>query len=226
MAYLLAAVLLGALLFGPQLWTRHILRHYERPRPDFPGTGGELARHLLSKLGLEHVQLTVTESGDHYDPIARRVALTESVHDGRSLTAVVVAAHEVGHALQHHCGYQPLLWRTRLAGIAQWAERFGSIVLVTMPVLAAVTRVPAVGAVQLLAGIAILGVPVLLHLITLPVELDASFRRALPLLRAGYLEERDLPAARRILGACAMTYVAGSLATLLNFWRWIRILRR
>ena len=66
----------------------------------------------------------------------------------------------------------------------------------------------------------------LVHFVTLPVEFDASFRRALPLLQAGVLDKRDLPAARRILTACALTYVAASLSAMLNLWRWLAILRR
>lgn len=226
MLWLLLGGGLVAAIVGPQMWAQHVLRRHGEPRTDLPGTGGELARHLIGRLDLDGVALVRSERGDHYDPMARQVGLSKEVFDGRSLTAVVVAAHEVGHALQHRLAYRPLLLRPRLARIAAWAEKFGALVLVSIPVFSMVTRMPAVGAIQLLAGLAILVLPVVLHLVTLPVEFDASFRRALPLLASGYLEARDLPAARRILRACALTYVAASLATLLNFWRWIRILRR
>jgi hypothetical protein len=77
---------------------------------------------------------------------------------------------------------------------------------------------------MLAGGIASIGSATLIHLITLPVEWDASFKRALPLLEAGrYIPESDLPAARRILRAAALTYVAGALASLLNLWRWLRL---
>ncbi|MEQ8662332.1 MAG: zinc metallopeptidase, partial [Gammaproteobacteria bacterium] len=121
---------------------------------------------------------------------------------------------------------RPLYTRQRLAGCAVAAEKFAAFALVAMPFIAVVTRMPAAGAGLLLLGVASMLVPVLVHLMTLPVELDASFRRALPILELGYLEQRDLPAARRLLAACALTYVAGALASLLNFARWIRILRR
>ena len=72
-----------------------------------------------------------------------------------------------------------------------------------------------------------MSLPVLVHLVTLPVEFDASFKRAMPILeQGGYLSEEDLPRARRILTACALTYFAASLASMLNFWRWIRVLKR
>ncbi len=76
-----------------------------------------------------------------------------------------------------------------------------------------------------LGGLASLGAPVVVHLMTLPVEWDASFKRALPVLEAN-LSAKEVAGARRILTACALTYVAASLASLLNFWRWLRILRR
>jgi len=72
----------------------------------------------------------------------------------------------------------------------------------------------------------IMGFAIVMHLLTLPVEIDASFKKALPLLSSGYLAEKQMPAARSILRAAAWTYVAASLATLLNFWRWLAVLRR
>ena len=94
------------------------------------------------------------------------------------------------------------------------------------PFVTALTRVPATGALMLAGGLAVLMIPVAVHFVTLPVEFDASFRRALPILALGYVPRDELPAARRILTACALTYVAASLAALLNFWRWIYFLRR
>jgi Zn-dependent membrane protease YugP len=138
-----------------------------------------------------------------------------------------VATHEVGHAVQDHLGYTPLYLRTRWVVAAQKAERLGVVFMIAIPVITALTRVPTVGILMFIAGMASLVLPVLIHLVTLPVEWDASFKRALPLLTAGdYIPEDDLPAARRILTACALTYVASALASLLNLWRWIRVLRR
>ncbi|MBW2593776.1 MAG: zinc metallopeptidase, partial [Deltaproteobacteria bacterium] len=95
------------------------------------------------------------------------------------------------------------------------------------PVVAVITRVPAAGLLMFLGGFATLCIPVLVHLLTLPSELDASFNRAMPLLSSGdYIPIEDIPAARKILLACALTYVANALMGLLNVWRWIRVLRR
>lgn len=224
MPWLILALALVAVLFGPQLWVQWVMRRHSAPRTDFPGTGGELARHLLDRYGLHAVAVGVTPKGDHYDPVAKAVRLDEAHFSERSLTAIVIAAHEVGHALQDASDYRPLRWRHRLVGFANFAQQLGNGLILATPVIAAITRLPAAGLLLLAGGIASIGSAALVHLITLPVEWDASFRRALPLLEAGhYIPERDMPAARRILRAAAFTYVAGALASLLNLWRWLRL---
>ncbi|MFP6682530.1 MAG: zinc metallopeptidase [Gammaproteobacteria bacterium] len=223
------AILIVALLaaiFGPQLWARYILKHHSRHRDEIPGTGGELAVHLIESSKLEGVTVEKISEGDHYDPAGKIVRLSESVYDGKSLTAVVVSAHEVGHAIQDHLNYAPLKLRTRLVLLARISERIGAMILIALPFITALTRLPATGAVMLISGLAVLLVPVAVHLITLPVEFDASFKRALPILALGYVPKEEMPAARRILTACALTYVAASLSAMLNFWRWIYFLRR
>lgn len=222
----LAAIAILALVFGPMLWTRSLLAKHAADRPDFPGTGGELARHLLDLHGLGQVTVEPTERGDHYDPRAKAVRLTKGNFNGRSVTAIVVAAHEVGHALQDADGDAALRTRTALARTAAIAERIGGMVMVAAPVLGLITRAPAVGLLTVGAGILTLLIGVIVHLVTLPVEFDASFRKAMPLLRrGGYLPPEELPNARRILRACALTYVASSLSSLLNLARWVRFVR-
>lgn len=226
MVFLLGMALLLALAFGPGWWVKSVIRRHSEDRPDFPGTGGELARHLLDEMKLDHVKVETTQFGDHYDPEAKAVRLLEAHHDGRSLAAVAIAAHEVGHAMQDATGYALLKQRTRLAKTAQVVERVGGVVILAAPLLAVLTRSPAGFALQAGAGLAILGLSVAVHLVTLPVEFDASFNRALKVLKAGrYLPERDMPAAREILKAAAFTYVAAACMSLLNVARWFRILR-
>lgn len=225
-ATLFIILLVLAAVFGPQLWAQRILKHHSRHRSEIPGTGGELAAHLVENSKLEGVTIERIAAGDHYDPVEKVVRLSESVYDGKSLTAVVVAAHEVGHAIQDALGYTPLKLRTRLVMLTQISERVGAMLLIALPFVTALTRVPATGALLFFAGISVLLVPVVVHLVTLPVEFDASFNRALPILALGYVPRDEMPAARRILTACALTYVAASLSALLNFWRWIYFLRR
>ncbi len=227
MAYLVVGLLLVAAVVLPQYWVQRVLARYNRqPEKNFPGTGGELARHLLARFNLDDVGVERTDIGDHYDPAARCVRLTPDKFDGKTLTAITVAAHECGHALQH-AGAEPLFaLRSRLAASSVWAARVGSFLLFAAPLLALLAHAPSPALVSVLGGFLIMGFGVVVQLVTLPVELDASFGKALPVLEAGYLEAEQIPAARRILRAAAWTYVAASLASLLNFWRWLTVLRR
>ncbi len=227
MPILILLILLVALIYGPQIWAKRILTKYSKHRDDFPGTGGELARHLLDKLDMSEVKVEVTELGDHYDPIEKSVRLSQANWGSHSLTAVVTAAHEVGHAIQDRTAYQPLQARSKLVGVAHMAEKIGAGLMMMIPVVAIIARIPAAGLLMFLGGLASLGASVIVHLVTLPVEWDASFKRALPILEKGeYISNKDQLAARQILTACALTYVASSLSSLLNLWRWIAILRR
>lgn len=227
MHILLATVLVLIVLFGPQLWVQAVFRRHSRSRPELAGNGGQFARHLLDRLQMPDVSVETANGGDHYDPVSKTVRLDKERLEGKSLTSIVVAAHEVGHALQDKLGYRPLRWRSRLAALAQVAQQLGNVLFVLAPVVAGLTRAPSVAVIMLLAVIASFGSAALLHLVTLPVEWDASFRRALPLLEAGhYLSDSDQAAARQILTAAAFTYVAASLASLLNLWRWMRWARR
>jgi hypothetical protein len=208
------------------LWAKFVLNRYNRLEY-FSGSGIDLARLALERLELREVGVELTDTADHYDPAGKTIRLTPKMCGRKSLTSVVVAAHEVGHAIQDHVGYKPLKTRTRMIVTAQRLERFGAIIMIGVPVLAGITRAPSVGALMFLGGLTTLCIPVLVHLLTLPTEFDASFNRALPMLqREGYIPEEDVPAARSILMACALTYVANSLIGLLNVWRWIRVLRR
>ncbi len=225
MHIILLILLLLLLLFGPQLWVQWVLRRHSQPREDFPGSGGEFARHLLDRFDLQDVKVEGTDKGDHYDPQARAVRLSPDKLDGRSLTAVTVAAHEVGHALQHQAGYRPLEWRSRMVFFAQAAQQLGTALFIGVPIVTALTRAPGMGLLLMVGALASFGSAALVHLVTLPVELDASFKRALPILESGYLPPGDRRAARRILTAAAWTYVAASLASLLNLWRWLRMLK-
>jgi len=227
MQYLLLIFLLFALLYGPQYWVQQVLNKYNRQDEDnFPGTGSELARHLLDRFNLQHVKVEITEQGDHYDPGEEVVRLTKDKFDGKTLTAITVAAHECGHALQHATGHSLFKWRTRLAHTTIFAERLGSFLLFAAPLLVLATRAPSPGFVSAIGAFLMIGFGVALQLLTLPVEIDASFKKALPLLKSGYLSESQYPAAKKILRAAAWTYVAASLSSLFNFWRWMAVLRR
>lgn len=224
------ALIVLALAFGlaflPQLWIRGVIARHSNERPDLAGTGGEFARHVLDGMGLHHVVVEETQTGDHYDPEAKAVRLMPQHFGKRSLAAVVIAAHEVGHAMQDATAYGPLTARTRMARQAQRVEKFGSIVMIAAPIMMILSKSPHIMLMQMGIGVLILGSTIFMHAVTLPVEFDASFRRALPLLKSGnYISDRDMNSARQLLRAAAFTYVAAAAVSLLDVMRWLRVLR-
>lgn len=227
MTVLIPLALLLLVAWVPGVWVRRVMKRYATPADRYPGSGADLARLLLEKERLDGVAVEATDSGDHYDPESKTVRLSGDNFATCSLTAITVAAHEVGHALQDHHRYPPLKIRTRLVRLIAPLQKIGAGVLLVSPFVGVLTRAPSVGMLMFLGGMASLFTSTLVHFVTLPTEIDASFGRALPLLdRHGILKPVDRPHARRLLTAAAMTYVAASLMSLLNIARWWAILRR
>ena len=221
MLAIIGGILLLIICFGPMALARMTMSRHAKERADFPGTGGEFARHILDLAKLQSVAVEATTIGDHYCPKDKVVRLSKDNLEGRSLTAVAVAAHEVGHALQDRDGYRLLRIRTRVAEVGFWGERIAHVLLVASP--ATLFASPKLALLQIGAGLTLMVGRVALHLVTLPVEFDASFKRALPILDQGnYLRKDDLAGAASILRACAWTYVAGALFSVIDVIRWIR----
>jgi len=227
MALAIFGLIIMAIIFLPGIWVQRVLTRYSHPDDRYSGTGAELARHLLDRYGMRGIKVEETEQGDHYDPVEKAVRLMPDKFSGRSLTAITVAAHEVGHALQDHKGYKPLRYRTHLVKATRKFEKLGAGILMISPFIGALTRVPGLGLLMFLGGLMTLGTSTLVHLVTLPTEIDASFNRALPMLDENrILISSDRKHARKLLKAAAFTYVSASLMSLLNIARWFAILRR
>ena len=225
MVYLVLGIALIAALLGPELWAKHVLASHSKDEY-FSGTGFDLAQLLVRDLGLKDVVIESSNTGDHYDPESRAVRLS-GLCSKRSLAAVVIAAHEVGHAVQDSTGFAPFRIRNTLVRTSNVIQAVGGMLFLGAPMFSVVTGNPVALRALIPAALVLLCLPVVVHIITLPVELDASFRRALPMLLQGrYIPEEDEPAARKILTACALTYVAGAMASVLNVWRWLRFIRR
>lgn len=154
---------------------------------------------------------------DHYDPRDRTLRLSDEVYHGQSIAALGIAAHEVGHAIQHANAYSMLMWRnaiypiTSFASTLSWPLLFGGLIFGIGPLLQ--------------IGIALFAFAVVFTLITLPVEFDASRRALRALADGGYLTDEELYGARKVLGAAAMTYVAAAAMALLQLLRLILIAR-
>mgnify|MGYP003978733781 CR=1 FL=1 len=227
MLMVVGGFLLFGLIFLPQFWVKKVFGEYQTDRDDFPGTAGQFAEHVIEKLSIQNAQVRSSVSLSHFDPESRVIALSPEIYQGSSLTALTIAAHEVGHLIQAEQGSPWIRLRTALVKLSQKTEKLGAFVLIVMPFGTFLTRSPTV--MLLLTGIGISGMlmRVLIHLIPLPMELDASFDKALPLLKAGeYINVEDEPGVRRILWAAAFTYLASALSSLLSVANWLRLLRR
>jgi uncharacterized protein len=228
MIFAVLGLLLIISAYFPQLWVRHVMKKHQREDPDMPGTGGELANHLVQRFQLEGIIVEETDEGrDHFDPAAKAVRLSPSNYHGRSVTAVAVAAHEVGHAIQCFRNEKIFELRKEYMPLASKLGKWGVAIMMSVPVAAIVLRSPiAIGVVIGLSVILQLG-GALAYLIVLPEEWDASFNKALPILIEGeYITEKQQNGARQVLKAAALTYFAGALASILNIGRWLMVLRR
>ncbi|MBE8182209.1 MAG: zinc metallopeptidase [Candidatus Portiera sp.] len=222
MLFLVIGILL-LLSQAPALWAKHVLKKHSKPHSNLPGTGKQLFTHLKRKFKLKDLKLEEISSansrnsisGDHFNPLTNTVYLSSQNFQGKSLTAVAVVTHEFSHALQFSEGSQLLVTRTQMAQLAALLNKIVSVILVGALIVSFIFP-----PILIIAGIGwILSFlfSVLIHIVTLPVELDASYNRALPILEeGGYLQPQDLDKVKQILAACAYTYVAQALASFIT----------
>ncbi|KZY72254.1 zinc metallopeptidase, partial [Oleiphilus sp. HI0066] len=216
--YVVLILIVVAIVLGPSLWVKRVLAKHGKNIPTMPGTGGELADHLIKRFGLGDVKVEQTELGDHYDDNDKMVRLTAPHFQGKSLSAIAVAAHEVGHAIQFHRNEPIARLRKRLTPAAITVERVAIFILMAAPAVAAVLKVPQSGLLIAAVGVIAMLSSVFIQLLVLPLEFDASFNKALPILIDGeYITDDQVEAVREVLRAAAWTYVAGTLASLLRF---------
>lgn len=178
-------------------------------------SGAEVAAEILRRKGIRDVEIAVGEGmlGDHYDPIHKRLVLSEANFHGRTPAALGVAAHECGHAIQHAAAYRPLHWRMAAVGITTYAN----YIVMFLPLLGLFT-----GLISPLTGALIMatawGIIMLFNLITLPVEFDASHRAKEVLANFGYIAPgEEAVGVKRVLDAAAWTYVAAFITSLAYF---------
>ena len=227
MVLAVGTLIILALIFGPSLWVKFVMRKYSSEKPEMPGTGGELAKHLIEQFSLKDVTVEVTELGDHYDPIEKKVRLLREHYESKSLTAIAIAAHEVGHAIQDHIGDKRLATRTKMVPFVDKVARWSVALISLSPVIGIITQHPTPFSLLLFLGLSGFIARMMIHAVTLPIEFDASFSKALPLLREGkYISQSNEKAVSRVLKAASLTYVSAALADILNLGRWIFILLR
>lgn len=228
MLYALLMIVILLLVYFPSLWVRYVMHKHSVTIEGMPGSGGELAEHLIQRFELEGYKVEMTKSlGDHYDPSCCTVRLSENNYRDKSLTAIAVAAHEVGHALQHHRQETIFELRSKYLPGAQRFQRAGVFILASIPFIAIIIRSPAIIIAIIALSLLLQVIGAMSYLIVLPEEWDASFNKALPILVEGdYIREQDIKAVRSVLTAAALTYFAGALANVLNIGRWLMVILR
>lgn len=180
-------------------------------------SGAEAARILLRNNGINGVEIEPVKGSlsDHYDPRSRTLRLSESVYGSASIAALGVAAHEVGHAIQHDRKYTPLELRHAIVPVANFASGSSWIILLLGFWLQMSNLV--------LLGIGLFSVVVLFHIVTLPVELNASHRALVQLDQAGLITEDEKPMVRKVLSAAALTYLAAVVSAIANLLWYLMI---
>ena len=183
-------------------------------------SGADVARRILSDNGIHDVTIEPVRGSltDHYDPTSKTLRLSEPVYAGRSMAAFGVAAHEVGHAIQHAHAYAPLKFRSAWVPVANLGGGISMAVIILALVLGGAAT--AVGGTMALIGVILMATTTVFTLVTLPVELDASRRALLALEHGGYVSSEELEGARKVLNAAALTYVMAFVSSLLMLLYW------
>ena len=184
-------------------------------------TGREIALAIMQRNGVADVSVQPVEGvlSDHYDPRSKVVSLSRQNYEDRSIASIAVAAHEVGHVLQHAEGYVPLQFRTAIAPVAG----FGSMLAFPLFLIAIIFRIPGVSPVLMDLGILFFTGAVLFQVVTLPVEFDASRRALVQLSSSGAVMPEEVAQAKKVLDAAALTYVAAAAMAALQLLRLVLI---
>ncbi len=214
-------ILIPALIISlfAQMKVSSSYRKYSRMSNSYGITGSDAARRILHANGLNDVQIQVIGGNlsDHYDPTRKVLRLSEGVANSRSIASIAVAAHECGHAIQHATGYSPLKLRSAIVPVANIASSM-SWVLLVMGILFSAESLVTIG-ILAFAGY------VLFHLVTLPVEFNASSRALAQIEALGISSQEELSHEKKMLSACALTYVSAAITAVLQLLRLILIAR-
>lgn len=202
------------MLFG--LYAQFRIRNAYARNVEIPSrgriSGREAAQAVMESAGIHDVEIVQVpgELTDHYDPMNKRLALSEHNYHGTSLAALGVAAHEAGHAIQHKVGYSMMTLRQSMAPATQIAAGVSNFVMILGIFLIS----SSIGGTLLTIGAVALGVICLFQLVTLPVEFDASRRAKAQLVTLGIVDRDEMPGVNETLNAAALTYVAAFVATM------------
>ncbi|GBG12251.1 peptidase [Paenibacillus sp. MY03] len=205
--------------FALTIWAQFRVKGTFKKWAQVPATSGltgyQAARRMLDNNGLHHIPIEPVPGSltDHYDPINRVVRLSEPVYYENTISAISVACHEVGHAIQHSVSYPFLVARHRIFPIVNFASGIAPFLLIGGFIF------NAFGLIGL--GIIFFSVAVAFQLITLPVEFNASNRARSLMITEGFVHQEEAKGVAKVLNAAALTYVAAALLSLLELIRYI-----
>ena len=208
-------IIFTILLVAPVFWLNYILKKNDKILINMPFNGLEFGNDILKEMGLSNVKIEKSLIGDHYDLLERKVKVTEDRLSKKSLTAISIVCHEIGHAIQHHEKYELLEYRTRLVKNTLWISRLGSgLLLMGIPTIIATGSFPLIKICLILVLVSLL-IGIFVPLLTLEVELDASFKKALPIIQKKVPSEYHEDC-KSVLKAAALTYLIGVIRSFVS----------
>lgn len=228
--YLLGFILLPGILLAmyASIKVNTTYSKYSRVASASGLTAAQVAELMLRNAGLYDVRITCIGGNltDHFDPRTRTLALSQGVYHSTSVAAIGVAAHEVGHAIQHSEGYVPLKLRSAMVPVINISSRLLWPILIIGLLFTFLIEIPLLGDIFLIAGLVVFGGSLIFSLVTLPVEFNASSRAYRTLIDNQILSVQEANLSRKVLNAAALTYVASMVMALLNLLRFLLIFGR
>ena len=222
---ILYLIFLFILFVAPIIWYNYIFKKNDKVLINMPFTGFEFGRELLQEHNLNDVQIEATKLGDHYDLINKKVMVLEDRLAKKSLTSITIICHEIAHAIQHKENFKPLKRRNVIIRNTSWITQLGSgILLIGFPIIFATGSYGFIKICLAIAAFSLL-ISALIHIITLDVEIDASFNKAYPIIKEKVPVEYH-QACKSILLAAALTYVIGVFRSFFSLrFIWLLITR-
>jgi len=217
MSYMLWVMLPGMVLSGlASMMVKRTFAKYEQVGTMSNMTGAEAARLMLERQGVTDCKIEPISGrlSDHYDPRDKTLRLSEPVYNARSISAIGVACHEAGHALQHATGYKFLQMRSKLVPVTNISSKMAMPVLMVGMLIMSLT--PALGTPVVLIGVALFSAAVIFSVVTLPVEWDASARAKTAMVQANIVNSQEASGASNVLNAAFLTYLASAIASIMT----------
>jgi len=217
MGYMLMVMLPGMVISGAASWmVKNTFKKYESVGTSRNMTGAEAAKLMLERAGVTDCTIEPISGrlSDHYDPRGKTLRLSEPVYNARSISAIGVACHEAGHALQHSTGYKFLQMRSKLVPVTNISSKMSMPVLMVGMLLSSLA--PALGQWVVMVGVILFAAAVVFAVVTLPVEWDASARAKTAMVHAGIVTEQEVGGAGRVLNAAFLTYLAAAITSIMT----------